>query len=329
MSQIAPLSIGGEPSLRMRTRQLRVRADAWWHSLESRTRAALQVAVLLVAVSAAYNYSLSTLWQLASLNTPLSYISMVPVIALGLAAIHARPMKPEPAIHDRQADYIVGLPLILAALAVNYAMPARLSAMFWVWRIDLLTLPFFVAGAVAIIFGLRVLWRQKWAVLFLFLAWPYLYESELLRLLDFFTAATIFAINRIVDVLPVAHPVSNLDNTLYVVNHGGHSFPLSIVSACSGVNSVVGFLLVGVAFSIVVKGPRYKKLAWLLGGMLLLWIINLARITFIFWAGRTWGEGIAINILHPFVGLLGFVVGVAVMVYCIKPLGMHIAVGMA
>ncbi len=45
--------------------------------------------------------------------------------------------------------------------------PMSLSAMFWVWRIDLLTLPVFVAGAVAIIFGVRVLWRQKLAVCYL------------------------------------------------------------------------------------------------------------------------------------------------------------------
>ena len=50
-------------------------------------------------------------------------------------------------------------------------------AMFWVWRIDLLTLPFFVVGAVAVIFGVRVLWRQKVAVGFLLLAWPYPYTT--------------------------------------------------------------------------------------------------------------------------------------------------------
>ena len=61
---------------------------------------------------------------------------------------------------------------MMAAVAVNMLLPDKLSAMFWVWRIDLLTLPVFVAGATAIIFGVRVLWRQKLAVSYLFLAWP-------------------------------------------------------------------------------------------------------------------------------------------------------------
>ena len=196
--------------------------------------------------------------------------------------------------------------------------------MFWVWRIDLLTLPVFVAGAVAIIFGVRVLWRQKLAVGYLFLGWPYPYSSVLLRVLDAFTTATLYCDSGDHQGLPGGEIGGSPDGTLFVVTHHGQSFPLSIVSACSGVNSVVGFLLIGSAFAAVVRGPLVRKVLWLAGGMLLLWAINLARITFIFWAGRTWGEHIAIGVLHPFVGLVTFSLGVALMVLLIRPLGMHL-----
>ncbi len=280
--------------------------------------------VLLGVVLLAYNYSLSTLIQNAGLETPLAYVSLVPAIALALAALRARPLRPEPPIYDRQVDYIVGLPLVIGALAVNLLLPSRLSTMFWVWRIDLLTLPFFVAGAVAIIFGVRVLWRQKLAIGYLFLGWPYPYSSVLLKVLDAFTAATLAAIRGIIMVVPVAKSVASPDGTLFVVTHHGQSFPLSIVSACSGVNSVVGFLLIGSAFGAVVRGPLLRKVLWLTGGMLLLWAINLARVTFIFWAGQTWGEHVAIGVLHPFVGLVTFSIGVAIIMLWIKPLGMHV-----
>ena len=279
------------------------------------------MAVLLVVVGVAYNYSLSTLIQNAGLETPLAYVSLVPAIALALAAVRARPLRPEPAIHDRQVDYIVGLPLVGGALAANLLLPGKMSAMFWVWRIDLLTLPVFVAGAVAIIFGVRVLWRQKLAVGYLFLGWPYPYSVVLLKVLDAFTAATLVGIREIVKILPVAKSVTSPDGTLFVVVHHGVSFPLSVVSACSGVNSVVGFLLIGSAFAAVVHGPIVRKVLWLVGGMLLLWAINLGRITFIFWAGKTWGEHVAIDILHPFIGLVTFSVGVLFLVLLIQPLG--------
>jgi hypothetical protein len=70
-----------------------------------------------------------------------------------------------------------------------------------------------------------------------------------------------------------------------------------------------------------------RKILWLAGGMLLLFALNLGRITFIFFAGKEWGESIAINVFHPFVGLLLFVVGVIIMLVLIRPLGMQIQFG--
>jgi exosortase/archaeosortase family protein len=299
----------------------------WWAGCSQATRTSLQVGLLLLVVGIAYNYSLTTLLQSAGEDTPLAYVSLVPAIALALAAVRARPLKPEPDIHDRHVDYTVGLPLMAAAIAVNLLLPSRWSTMFWVYRVDLFTLPFFVAGAVAIIFGVRVMWRQKLAIAYLFLAWPYPYQSVLLRVLDAFTNATLFGIEKILTVVHVATPVSSLDNTLFNVVHDGRAFPLSIVSACSGVNSVVGFLLVGSAFAAIVRGPLIRKVAWLAGGMVLLWAINLGRITFIFWSGQMWGESVAINVLHPFVGMVTFSLGVVIMVLLIKPLGLHVGIG--
>ncbi len=207
-----------------------------------------------------------------------------------LAFMHAQPRQLEPAIHDRQTDYIIGIPLMVAALLVNRLLPSKLSAMFWVWRIDLLTLPFFVAGAVAVIFGVRVLWRQKVAVGFLLLAWPYPYTTVLLSVLNAFTSATLFAMAHVVKFTHLATLVGPLSGGVFSVVHNGHPFSLSVVSACSGVSSVVGFLLVGVAFAATVRGPWIRKTLWLLGGMVLLWAINVGRITLIFWAGREEGE---------------------------------------
>jgi len=297
-----------------------------WAAATPRTRTWVQMGVLIASVLVAYNYSLSTLLQTADQQTPLAYISLVPAIALALAAIRARPARPEPPIHDRHVDYTIGIPLILTAVAINELLPARMSAMFWVYRIDLLTLPIFVAGAVAIIFGTRVLWRQKLAILFLFLAWPYPYQRVLLGVLNAFTAVTLIGVRHVVAWFHLAKPASSLDNTLFVVTHHGQTFALSVVTACSGVNGVVGFLLIGSAFAAVVKGPFIRKMLWLVGGMALLMLINLGRIAFIFYAGKQWGESVAINVFHPFIGLVTFSVGVLIMILLIKPLGMHIGI---
>ena len=303
----------------------RDQARLLWIEAQPRTRTVVQMGALLAIIIIAYSYSLTTLLQLADLNSPLAYVSLVPIIALILAGVNSRPSQPEPAIHDRQTDYIVGVPLMAVALCANLFLPTKLSAMFWVWRIDLLTLPFFVAGAVAVIFGVRVLWRQKVAVAFLLLAWPYPYTSVLLGVLNAFTNATLFALTKILHVVHVATPTAGgSDNAVFTVVHNGHPFNLSVISACSGVNSVVGFLLIGAAFAAVIRGPLVRKLLWLAGGMLLLWVFNLGRLIMVFWAGRQYGEHFAIDVLHPYIGLVLFALGIGIMILCIRPIGLRI-----
>ena len=295
-----------------------------WEDASAATRTRVQVAVFLAVVVAAYHYSLQSLLQNLTLDTPLAYVGLVPVIALGLAAVRSRPGAGEPAIYDRQVDYIVGVPLIGTALALNLMLPAHLSAMFWVWRIDLLSMPFFVAGVTCLIFGTRTAWRQRLAIAYLLLAWPVPYTVVLLHLLSSFTNVTLAALRPLVQVVHVASPVPGGDGSIFTVSHAGRPFPLSVVSACSGVNGMVGFLLVGTAFGALVRGPRTRKALWLAFGMFLLWAINVGRLLFIFWAGKQYGEHMAIQVLHPFIGLITFNLGVLLMLLLLGPAGLRL-----
>jgi exosortase/archaeosortase family protein len=303
--------------------------QTWWEGTTAASRTRFQVATFLVVTILAYHYSLDTLVGNLDLSTPLAYVGLVPVIALGLGAARMHPAANEPAVFDRQLDYIVGVPLIGIAVIIETLLPNRLSAMFWVWRIDLFSFPLFAAGAVALLFGTRAMLRQKLALGYLFFAWPLPYTLLLLQVLDGFTNVTISALHLVVRYLHVATVLPGSGGSLFQVSYHGTSFPLSVVSACSGVDSVVGFLLVGSAFAALVEGPRLRKTLWLGSGMALLWAINVGRIIFIFWAGRTWGEHIAINILHPFVGLVTFSLGVVLMMVVMPALGLRIAVNAA
>jgi exosortase/archaeosortase family protein len=147
--------------------------------------------------------------------------------------------------------------------------------------------------------------------------------------LNAFTSATLFGMAWVVKTTHIATLQGNLSGGVFSVVHNGHPFSLSVVSACSGVSSVVGFLLVGTAFAATVRGPWIRKILWLAGGMVLLWAINLGRITLIFWAGKQAGEHFAIDILHPYIGLVTFTIGVALMILCIKPMGLRLDVAPA
>lgn len=268
--------------------------------------------VVLGAVLAAYNYSLITLLRGLSLDSPLAYLGLVPIISLLLIIAGGLSPGREPDIHDRHVDYMVGIPLILAALVVIMVLPVPLSTFFWHWRLDILSLPLFAGGALAVVFGARALWRVKAPLAFLLLAWPIPYLFGINNWLDSFTNFTAAVLRTIVRAVPVAQPVPG-DGSVFAITHSGSQFLVSISSACSGVNGLVGFILIGIAFVLLVHGRLLPKLAWLVGGMALTWTLNLVRIMLILAAGQRFGASFAIGGLHPFIGLLTFNLGVVAM----------------
>jgi exosortase/archaeosortase family protein len=284
----------------------------------------------LVLISLAFHYTLDTLVRTLSDETPLAYLGLVPVIALLLAAARIRPQVREPAIHDRQVDYIIGLPLIMSALIFNVLMPIQMSTLFWLYRLDLVAFPMFVAGVICLLFGVRVLWRLKIPVLFLILAWPLPYTTLLINWLNAFTNSTLHGLNFMLGFAHVATAEPSQGVGTYLVKYGTNgrsSFPVSVASACSGVNGIVGYLMVAVAFLTVVTGSWARKGIWLAFGLVGVWATNVLRIFAILVVGSKWGETLAIDILHPVAGLLMFNLVVLVMVLTMGRFGLAMQFG--
>lgn len=307
-------------SLRSWREQLR----AGWAGLDPTARTAVQLSLVLGGTLVAYPYSLLTLVEQLDVQSPLAYVGLVPVFALALAGAYVRPKPNEPGIYDRQLDYIVGLPLLIVAAAITMLLPHHMSATYWQWRVDLLAVPLFVAGLLAIVFGVRVLWRQRLSVLYLLLALPALYTVVLNSVLLWYTNFTVSALSGIVAHIRVATADTGSGDAVFIVTHHGKDFALQVVTACSGVDGLVGFLLIGLLFAAMVSGPLLRKSLWLSAGLPLLWAINLSRMMFIFWTGKEWGEKVALDVFHPFIGLVTFSLGVTLWALAHRWFGLHI-----
>ena len=160
--------------------------------------------------------------------------------------------------------------------------------------------------------------------LYLLLALPALYTVVLNSVLLWYTNFTVSVLRDIVARVPVAVPTAVPGDALFTVTHHGHSFDLQVVTACSGVDGLVGFLLIGLLFAAMVSGPLLRKSIWLFAGLPLLWAINLGRMMFIFWVGKEWGETIALDVFHPFIGLVTFSAGVTIWALAHRWLGLRI-----
>jgi exosortase len=276
---------------------------------------------LLGLVLLAYHYSLQTLARGLALQTPLADLALVPLIALILAWVRLRREPAPRPIHDRQVDYIVGFGLIAAAFGLIVLLPATLETRFWLYRIDLLSLPFFVAGAVTLLWGVRRAWAAKVPILFLMLAWPLLYAPLVGDWSDAFTSATAAILGLISHLLPIAIPAAG-DGLSFTVGSGPAAFAVSVGSACAGINSLVGFVLIGSALAYIVRGPAPRRLAWLGAGMAIVWALNVVRIELIFVVGAAFGRAAALDVLHPVAGLIMFNLGLLGMLYAVPRFGL-------
>ena len=287
-------------------------------------RAPLRAVALLGLVALAYHYSLSTLVRGLSLQTPLAYLGLVPAIALVLAWVRLGREPAPRAIHDRQLDYIVGFGFVASALGLLVLLPATLDTRFWLYRIDLLSLPLFVAGIVAMLWGVRRLWAVKVPVLFLLLAWPLPYLPLVSDWTDAFTGATAAVLAFLSSFVPLAQPAPG-DGLVFYIGEGPRAFAVSVGSACAGVNSVVGFVLIGTALAYVVRGPAVRRAAWLAAGLTIVWLLNIGRIEAIFAVGALLGRQAALDVLHPGAGLIMFNLGVIGMLAVVPWFGLRFA----
>ena len=296
-----------------------------WPSAQSLAAAReqpLRAAVIIALVVLAYHYSLLTLARGLTLQTPLAYLALVPIIALGLAAARIRLEPPGLPIHDRQLDWIVGLILLGATAGLLILLPNSTSSGFWLSRLDLLTLPVFVSGLIVLFFGIRRAWSLRFPILFLFMAWPVPYSLFLAGATEGFTEVSAAAVAKFVEVVPIAE-VSRGDNTLLFIGAGAERFGVSIGSACAGLNGFVGFLLIGTAMLYLVRGALLRRVAWLAVGLGLVFVLNVARIVAIIGVGAAFGQEAALDVLHPFAGMFVFMLGVVGMISLVPRFGLR------
>jgi exosortase len=282
----------------------------------------LRAAVIAGLVLLAYHYSLLTLARGLTLQTPLAYLALVPLMALGLAAARVRIEPRGLAIHDRQVDWIVGIVLLAITAAILVLLPNSTSSGFWLARVDLLTLPLFVSGLVALLFGVRRVWALRFPIAFLLLAWPLPYSMFLAGATGQFTELTAHIVAAFTRLVPFAE-ASGSDDTLIFIGSGVERFGVSIGSACAGLNGFVGFLLIGTAMLYLVRGALVRRLAWLAVGLLLVFGLNVLRIVAIIGVGGTFGEQAALDVLHPVAGMVVFTAGVIGMVALVPLFGLR------
>jgi exosortase/archaeosortase family protein len=278
-------------------------------------RAALLVALVVVSHRGALRYTYAGLIH-GGLDptSPLVFVPFVPVAAAFVAAQKWRSVPAEPnRPPQRAADVVIGVFFVVVAAAVAAWFPSIFRTDTLVWRADLVSLAPFVAGVVALLFGGRMLYRCRSAVVLLTAMGPALYRPLVVGLRTAANALTDRAVGGLAPLLSFVRTASTSQGRLVAIDRPTGGFSVIVTSACAGAGAVLAASVLASTVVLITSGRGRDKLAWAAFTVTLAWVGNLVRLLALFVVGRVSGVGAMMDTVHPWIGvaLLGLTTTVA------------------
>lgn len=192
-------------------------------------------------------------------------------------------------------DAIAGMLLCSSAiLAYWYG-----SYTFTPIEFHMLTFPVIITGLVLTLFNWQTLRQLLFPIFFLFFLTPPPIEI-LYGVGSTLSIISAEASNALANIFGVTSSLSSdYGNPMITLTRPDQTvMQFSVDVACSGVYSLIGFVIFAVLIAYVTRGKLWNKLAILVLGMPLIVALNIVRLTGIFFIGYHYGDELALQIFH-------------------------------
>jgi exosortase len=262
----------------------------------------LKVATLAIAALAIYYQDLTIIMNDALQSEITNYMLVVPFILAYLIYRKRKMLRAVIPIENRNQPKqtkhiptIVGLLLCTAAITFYWYG----SYTFTPLEHHMATLPIFAAGLTLILFNPQTLRQASFPIAFLFFLTPP--PAEILYALgSTLSVISSEASHTIVKALGVPSTLSSEygNPTITITRPDGSTIPFAIDIACSGIYSLIGFVIFATFIAYITRDKTWKKVAIFLIGLPLIYALNIIRITTILLIGYQYGEQIALQIFH-------------------------------
>lgn len=163
----------------------------------------------------------------------------------------------------------------------------------------MLTLPVFTAGLILILFNVQMFIQLAFPVAFLFFLTPP--PTEILYSVgSTLSDLSAHVSNAIVSAFGVASSISSQYGSpiITITRPDQTLMNFSIDVACSGVYSLIGFVIFAAFIAYINRGKIWSKLVILLAGIPLIIALNIIRITTILAIGNSYGDELALQVFH-------------------------------
>jgi exosortase len=272
---------------------------------EHRLATALKFTVISVAVVALYFPDLNMVFTGALTDEASFHILAIPFLFAYLLfrkrkMINAtlQPTQTAKAAFQKNLSTFLGISLCAVAIFTYWYG----SYSFTPLEFHMATLPFLVAGLTLILFNLQTVKQLIFPIAFLIFLTPP--PSEILYGVGSALASVSASVsNGLVNLfgIPAVLSSSNGSPLITLTRPDQTVLPFSINVACSGIYSILGFVIFALFIAYIMTGSRLRnKIAILVLGIPLIVGLNIIRITTILAIGYNWGEDLALQVFHTF-----------------------------
>lgn len=261
-------------------------------------RASAIAAVLIVF----FREDLAVVFNDALRNDTTSYILAVPFMFAYLIWRKRKMLKAAISTKEEgqsgkasQMPMIAGILLSMVAIFLYWYG----SYTFTPLEYHIVVLPILAAGLILVIFNYQTLRQLLFPLFFLFLLTPPP-EEVLFALGQTLPIVSSEVSNKMLNILGVRSTLSSEYGSPTIILTRPNSEIVSFVVdvACSGIYSLIGFLLCIVFIVYVIRDKPWKKLALFLIGFPLVYLLNILRIAAMVLIGYYAGGDIALQIFH-------------------------------
>jgi exosortase/archaeosortase family protein len=200
---------------------------------------------------------------------------------------------------NSEVEYIVQNILGFTFCLLAFIIKVYGSTQFHSLEYHILSLFIFVIGLIVFLYSfdvLRTLYFEVFMLVFLFpppFRVTYRIGSELASL-------SAYASYNVVKLIGL-EAFLNTDYgapIIYLTTRGGDFIPFAVDIGCSGIYSLIGFIIFGVFLSYISKGTLINKLMVLIVGVPIIYLLNVIRVTVLLLTGYFFGVNVALNIFH-------------------------------
>lgn len=260
---------------------------------------ALKTATIIIAALLMYHQDLNIILYDALLDESVSHILIIPFLFAYLVYRKRKMIRATISLKSLRNTMhlatLYGILLCIASIMIYWYGSSTFSALEY----QAISIPILISGLILILFNLQTLRQLAFPIAFLaFLTPP---PSEVLY--EFGSTLSVIsseASNAIVNALGIHSVISSeYGNPVVILTRPDNTTMGFMVDiACSGIYSLIGFLIFAVFMAYIIRDKLWKKIIIFLVGFPIIYLFNIIRISIILYIGYQYGEQLALQIFH-------------------------------